>query len=71
MLIKITKYLGINSYVFVSLCITKDCIALLVLTHSLLYVDKIVRLRRLFQPLIQGLKTLMKWFEERMKSLIY
>ena len=44
MLVK-DKNIGTNGYIFVNLHITKDCIALLVVTHSLLYVDKIARHR--------------------------
>ena len=36
--------LGTSGYIFVNLRITKDCMQVLIVVQSLLYVDKIVRL---------------------------
>ena len=54
--------------IFVNVRITKDYIAILVIVHSLLYINNIVRLQCLFQPWTQGLKVLIKWFEKCVKS---
>ena len=54
--------------IFVNVRITKDYIAILVIVHSLLYINNILRLQCLFQPWTQGLKVLIKWFEKCVKS---